>query len=179
MAPKYLRNLKSDIRLRHPTFPWYLTFKTLGTCTLKGRGTRAAFGTKSEMEIIDDGYKWIKYGRRWLRIAQIQGKNLSTETLSQNWSLQVIAIFVYGVDELISHSNFIGSLAHIGNALTSICIIEAIPNLRNHASNTPLIQNNNKAFAQNLGYRNLFSPFSSVKALRASSFVTLKANIYF
>ena len=29
MAPKYLRNLKSDIRLRHPTFPLYPTFKTL------------------------------------------------------------------------------------------------------------------------------------------------------
>ena len=30
MSLEYLRNLKSDIRLRHPTFPRYPTFKTVG-----------------------------------------------------------------------------------------------------------------------------------------------------
>jgi len=32
--------------------------------TLNGRGTRVVFRTKSEIEIMDDGYKWRKYGKK-------------------------------------------------------------------------------------------------------------------
>ena len=35
--------------------------------TLKGRGTRVAFITKSEIEIMDDGYKWRKYGKKMVK----------------------------------------------------------------------------------------------------------------
>lgn len=29
-----------------------------------GHGHRVAFRTKSELEIMDDGYKWRKYGKK-------------------------------------------------------------------------------------------------------------------
>lgn len=35
--------------------------------TSKGRGTRVVFRTKSEIEIMDDGYKWRKYGKKMVK----------------------------------------------------------------------------------------------------------------
>lgn len=30
-------------------------------------GSRVAFRTKSELEVLDDGYKWRKYGRKKMK----------------------------------------------------------------------------------------------------------------
>ena len=30
-------------------------------------GVRVAFRTKSELEVMDDGFKWIKYGKKMVK----------------------------------------------------------------------------------------------------------------
>ena len=35
--------------------------------TSKGSSIKVAFKTKSELEVLDDGYKWRKYGKKMVK----------------------------------------------------------------------------------------------------------------
>ncbi|CAL9073116.1 unnamed protein product [Musa acuminata var. zebrina] len=41
--------------------------KSKGSSTGSSSGSRVAFRTKSELEVLDDGYKWMKYGRKKMK----------------------------------------------------------------------------------------------------------------
>ncbi|XP_073107047.1 uncharacterized protein [Elaeis guineensis] len=41
--------------------------KNVVDTTSKGRTARIAFKTKSELDILDDGYKWRKYGKKTVK----------------------------------------------------------------------------------------------------------------